>query len=66
MISLLAQEYFANSPVLIYPLIAMLTFVLVFVAATVRALRMSGEDARRMARLPLETESWPGMEESDG
>lgn len=48
----MAREFFAMSPVLILPVIALLIFAVLFVVLSVRALRM--EDAEERAHLALE------------
>lgn len=49
-----ASEFFAQSPVLILPLIALLIFVGIFLFFTIQVLRMKTTDVERFARLPLE------------
>jgi hypothetical protein len=56
MLSWFASEYFAHSPVLIYPMIALLVFAGVFTAASVRALLAEKSQVERMASLPLEAD----------
>ena len=52
----LAADFFANNPAMAGPMIAMLLFIAVFVAATVRAWRISPEHVERLAHLALEGE----------
>jgi cbb3-type cytochrome oxidase subunit 3 len=49
----IAKQFFLASPVLDYPLIALATFMLVFVAITVRALMQERRGVDAAARLPL-------------
>ena len=51
-----ASEVFAQSPALILPLIALLLFLVAFVALLVRVLRMRRADVNHYARLPLDDE----------
>lgn len=53
MLSQLAADYFARSPVLAFPIIALGIFLLVFIAVSVRALLREKTDLDRMAELPL-------------
>jgi hypothetical protein len=57
MLSFVAMGYFEKSPLLIFPLIALLLFLGVFVAVTVRALRSSPSKYDAISRLPLEADS---------
>jgi uncharacterized membrane protein (DUF485 family) len=54
MLGWFASDFFARSPVLIFPLVALGLFMTVFVLATVRALMANREHLDRMSRLPLE------------
>jgi hypothetical protein len=54
MLSWIASDFFARSPVLVYPLIALLLFMAVFVTAALRAALADRAQIDRMARLPLE------------
>ncbi len=51
-----AAEFFAQSPVLLYPLIALVLFFTVFLAVIIRVMRMKRSEADRYAQLPLEEE----------
>jgi cbb3-type cytochrome oxidase subunit 3 len=51
-----AAEFFAESPVLLYPLIALVLFFTVFLAVIVRVTRMKKSEVDRYAHLPLEEE----------
>lgn len=53
MLSQLAADYFARSPVLAYPIAALGLFLLVFIGVSLRAALCSRSDMDRMARLPL-------------
>lgn len=52
----MASGFFADSPVLDFPIIALLLFLGVFIAITVRALRTPSVAFDRSAALPLEDE----------
>ncbi len=52
-----AAEFFAQSPVLLYPLIALVLFFVVFLVVVVRVARMKAPEADRYARIPLEEEA---------
>jgi hypothetical protein len=52
-----ASEFFENSPVLLYPLLALALFFIVFLVVIVRVMRMKTSDADQYARIPLEEES---------
>ncbi|MGB5268761.1 MAG: hypothetical protein WBN30_19375 [Polyangiales bacterium] len=52
-----ASEFFANSPVLLYPLLALALFFIVFLVVIVRVMRMKTSDVDEYARIPLEEES---------
>jgi hypothetical protein len=56
MLGWFASDYFQQSPVLVYPIIALGVFMTVFVGAVVRTLRARKSDIERMARLPLEAD----------
>ena len=53
MLRQLSADYFARSPMLEYPVIALAIFLVVFIVVSVRALRSRREDVERMAALPL-------------
>jgi hypothetical protein len=53
MLSQLSADYFARSPVLAYPIAALGLFLLVFIAASLRALLRARSDMDQMAQLPL-------------
>ncbi|MBX3247247.1 MAG: cbb3-type cytochrome c oxidase subunit 3 [Myxococcales bacterium] len=54
MIGWLVKEFFGQSPMLALPKIALIIFLVVFVAITIRTLLMKRSDVERQARLPLE------------
>jgi hypothetical protein len=53
MLSQLAAEYFARSPLLILPAIALGIFFVVFILVSLRALLARSDDMQRMAALPI-------------
>jgi hypothetical protein len=55
--SRMAMEFFARSPVLALPIIALLIFSAVFIAIVVRAARMPRLTVESDARLPLEEDT---------
>lgn len=52
----LAADFFANNPAMAGPMVAMILFIAVFVAAAIRAWRISPEHIDRLAHLALEGE----------
>ena len=54
MLSQLAADYFARSPVLAYPIAALALFMIVFIAVSVRALSRQRSELDEMAALPLQ------------
>ncbi len=54
MLQLLSADYFARSPLLVFPVIALGVFMLVFVVATLRAFLTRQSEISHMANLPLE------------
>ncbi len=52
----IATDFFAESPVLFFPLLALVVFVAIFAGACVIAARMPATEAKRHARLPLAEE----------
>ena len=54
MLSSLTRSLFADSPLMVFPLIALALFMAVFVAAAWRALRAERATVDRLAALPLE------------
>jgi cbb3-type cytochrome oxidase subunit 3 len=53
MLSTLASEFFAASPFLLLPVIALFLFLCAFTAVTWRALRKKPAELEPIARLPL-------------
>lgn len=51
-----AAEFFADSPALLYPLIALTLFFTIFLVVLVRVIRMKATDADRYANIPLDDE----------
>ncbi len=51
--SAIAHQFFADSPVIFYPIIALLIFVFVFFFVTARVLRARTEDIDALARIPF-------------
>jgi hypothetical protein len=54
MLSQLASEFFARSPLLAWPVFALGIFLCVFVSVSVRALCSRREDLQRLAALPID------------
>ena len=50
----IATDFFARSPVMTLPVIAMLLFMAVFVASAIRAFRTARDTHDELAKLPLE------------
>jgi hypothetical protein len=53
MLSQLAGEYFARSPLMMLPAFALFVFIAVFVGVSVRAFAARSEHMQRMAALPI-------------
>jgi hypothetical protein len=51
-----AAEFFAESPALAYPIVALILFFLVFIVVIIRVIRMGKDRAEKRARIPLEDE----------
>jgi hypothetical protein len=57
MLSVIAQGYFAGSPVMLLPVAALCVFVAVFTAVCWRTWRRASDaELARLARLPIEEE----------
>lgn len=54
MMSLIASDFFAKSPVLVFPIVALILFVTVWTAVTMRTLFRKSQSYERIARLPLD------------
>ena len=52
-----AAEFFAQSPALLYPLIALVLFFSIFLVVVVRVIRMKASEVDRRARIPLDDEA---------
>lgn len=52
-----ASEFFEHSPVLLFPVIALVLFFTVFLVVIVRVMRMKTSEADECARIPLQEES---------
>jgi len=60
-VNTIARQFFADSPVIALPIVALLLFFAVFVLVTVRALRAPRADVDALARIPLgDAEEVPG------
>lgn len=53
MLSWLASDFFARSPVLAYPLVALFVFFAVFAGASLKAVLTRRSEIDRLARLPF-------------
>ena len=53
MLSLMAEEFFAQSPMLLFPALALVLFLIAFCAVTWRTLRQDRSELDRLAQLPL-------------
>ena len=51
--SSIARQFFADSPVIFFPVLALILFITVFLLVTVRVLRARREDIDALARIPL-------------
>jgi hypothetical protein len=51
--STIARQFFADSPVIFFPILALLLFLVVFVVLTVRAIRTRPEELDALARIPF-------------
>ena len=54
MLSWISSDFFARSPLLVYPLVSLGIFMAVFVAASLRVFLTRREDYDAVARLPLD------------
>jgi len=54
-------ELFHKSPLLLYPLLALVIFIVVFAGVALRAWRQRPEERDQLSRLPLcdDPEDWP-------
>lgn len=53
MLGAMAREFFAASPLLLFPVAALVLFLMAFTMATWRALRQPRAELEPIARLPL-------------
>ena len=51
-----AAEFFAQSPALLYPVIALVLFFTIFLVVVIRVMRMPASEVDHNARIPLEKE----------
>lgn len=56
MLGWFASDYFSQSPVLIFPLVALGLFMTVFMVVSLRALFARKPNLDRLAQLPLESD----------
>ena len=54
MLSYMAKTFFSESPVLAYPIFALLLFLLAFLFIAIRVWRSNPAELERLARLPLD------------
>ena len=59
MLSFMAMDYFRQSPVLAYALVALAIFMMVFFAVTLRTLLTGAARYEAVANLPLERDDGP-------
>jgi hypothetical protein len=59
MLSYIAMQFFHDSPLLAYPLFALASFFLVYLAWLLKTALVSAERFEAVARLPLELERAP-------
>jgi hypothetical protein len=52
----MAFDFFASSPVLVFPLVALALFLFVFLGVCVAAYRLPESEVSRRARLPFQSE----------
>jgi hypothetical protein len=57
MISWLASDFFAQSPVLALPVAALLLFMMLFTVMAVRALRLPADEVNSLANLPIASDT---------
>lgn len=60
MISWFASDFFARSPVLIFPVVALGIFATVFTLVSLRALLRRSSELEALSRLPLEDDDNQG------
>jgi cbb3-type cytochrome oxidase subunit 3 len=62
MLGAMAREFFAASPLLLFPVLALFLFLLAFTVATWRALRQPRAELDPIARLPLTDDAEEGRQ----
>lgn len=53
MLSMMAKGFFTDSPLIFFPVVALLVFLVTFTLITIRTLRSSNESLQHVACLPL-------------
>ena len=53
MLSMMAKNFFSESPLLMFPIAALLIFIAVFTVVTIKVLRTDKESLQTVAGLPL-------------
>jgi len=53
MLGLMAKDFFTQSPVLLFPIAALIVFTVAFTALTIRTLRQDKSELDEIARAPL-------------
>jgi hypothetical protein len=53
MLSMMAKGFFTDSPLIFFPVLALVIFLVTFTFITVRTLRSSSESLQHIASLPL-------------
>ncbi len=54
MLSMMAKGFFTDSPLIFFPVLALVLFLITFTVITVRTLRSSAESLQHVAGLPLD------------
>lgn len=62
MLSIIAKGFFASSPLLFYPILALVLFLALFTVLTVRVLRSDKSTLNDAAALPLADDMGPQVE----
>ena len=57
MLSLMAKEFFAESPVMMFPIAGLFLFLITFTVLSVKALRRPKDQIEALANLPLESDT---------
>ena len=53
MLSLMAKEFFSSSPVLMFPIAALILFFVAFTVLTIKAMRKPSDELAALAGMPL-------------